>query len=65
VPEITYVCGTHRRRTELFWYDGEPRLRHAGSGDKAMCASQRLARREERIVTRDEALAELTAGERP
>lgn len=58
---ITLICGTHRRRAELFWAGGEPRFRHSGPGDGATCASQRFTVRREWVAGRESVITMLLA----
>ena len=58
----TWKCGIHGRLSVPVLFDGEKRIRHAGTNDTDWCGSQRLIERQVREVGRDEVLASL-AGE--
>ena len=58
----TWLCGTHNRLVVPVWFEGEKRMRHAGTGDHAWCGSARFTQRVVLEVDRETALAAL-AGE--
>ena len=62
-PEtMTLVCGTHRRKAELYQAGEEIRFRHSGPGDGATCTSARFTVRREWVADRDSVIT-LLAGE--
>ena len=57
---ISYICGTHGRVSVAVQYEGETRMQHSGSGDRAWCASERFTQRVVREVDRETALSSLS-----